>query len=111
MAIAIYSFILIFKKNSLLDNFMTLYDHTLASHSFRFKRLMLAYSNTEIEQTLRDARLLFEKLDRVLAEPTEATEAYRLKIEALAEVYKQQGDIQDLKTEVEDMYAKLIQLI
>ena len=44
-------------------NEMTLYSNTLASSGYRFKRLMLAYSNTEIdEQTLRNARLLFEKL-------------------------------------------------
>ena len=90
---------------------MTLYSDTLASHGYRFKRLMLAYSDTEIEQTLRDARLLFEKLDKVLDAPTETTEAYRLKIENLVEIYKQQGDIRDLKTEVEALYQQLQKLI
>ena len=90
---------------------MTLYSDTLASHGYRFKRLMLAYSDTEIEQTLRNARLLFEKLDKVLDAPTETTEAYRLKIENLVEIYKQQGDIRDLKTEVEALYQQLQKLI
>ena len=67
---------------------MTLYSDTLASHSYRFKRLMLAHSDTAIEQTLRNARLLFEKLDKVLDSPTEATEEYRLDIEKLAKAYK-----------------------
>ena len=49
---------------------MTLYSNTLASHSYRFKRLMLAHCDTAIEQTLRNARLLFEKLDKVLDSPT-----------------------------------------
>lgn len=86
---------------------MTLYADTLASHSYRFKRLMLAYTDTEIEQTLRNARLLFEKLDKVLDSPNEATEKYRLGIEDLVEIYKQQGDIRDLKAEVENMYEEL----
>ena len=90
---------------------MTLYSDTLASHGYRFKRLMLAYSDTEIEQTLRNARLLFEKLDKVLDAPTETTEAYRLKIENLVEIYKQQGDIRDLKNEVEARYQQLQKLI
>lgn len=90
---------------------MTLYSDTLASHSYRFKRLMLAYSDTEIEQTLRNARLLFEKLDEVLDAPTEATEAYRLKIENMVEIYKQQDNIDDLKAEVENMYEQLKKLI
>jgi len=72
---------------------------------------MLAYSDTQIEQTLRNARLLFEKLDKVLDAPTEATEAYRLKIENLVEVYKQQDDIQGLKDEIEDLYEGLKKLI
>ena len=72
---------------------------------------MLAYTNTEIEQTLRNARLLFEKLDKVLDTPTKATEAYRLKIEDLVEVYKQQGDIRGLKSEVENLYEQLQKLI
>ena len=86
---------------------MTLYSDTLASHSYRFKRLMLAYTDTEIEQTLRDARLLFEKLDKVLDSPNEATEKYRLRIENLVETYKQQSDIQNIKNEVENMYEEL----
>lgn len=90
---------------------MTLYSDTLASHGYRFKRLMLAYSDTEIEQTLRNARLLFEKLDKVLDAPTETTEAYRLKIENLVEIYKQQGDIRDLKNKVEALYQQLQKLI
>ena len=53
---------------------MTLYSDTLASYSYRFKRLMLTYSDTAIEQTLRNARLLFEKLDKILDSPNEATE-------------------------------------
>ena len=89
---------------------MALYSDTLASYSYRFKRLMLAYSDTEIEQTLRNARLLFEKLDKVLDTPTKATEAYRLKIENLVEIYKQQDDIQDLKSEVETLYEQLHKL-
>ena len=72
---------------------------------------MLAYSDTEIEQTLRNARLLFEKLDEVLDAPTEATEAYRLKIENMVEIYKQQDNIDDLKAEVENMYEQLKKLI
>ena len=90
---------------------MALYSDTLASYSYRFKRLMLAYANTEIEQTLRNARLLFEKLDKVLDVPTEATEAYRLRIENLVEIYQQQGDIRDLKAEVEPLYEQLQKLI
>ena len=72
---------------------------------------MLAYSNTEIEQILRDARLLFEKLDKVLNAPTKTTEAYRLKIENLVEIYKQQDNIQNLKAEVEALYEQLQKLI
>ena len=90
---------------------MTLYSDTLASHSYRFKRLMLAYTDTEIEQTLRNARLLFEKLDKVLDSPNKATEEYRLKIEDLVEVYKRQGKIDNLRVEIENLYAQLKDLI
>ena len=90
---------------------MTLYADTLASHSYRFKRLMLAYVDSEIEQTLRNARLLFEKLDKVLDSPNEATEKYRLKIEDLAETYKQNDEIGNLKSEVESIYERLNKLI
>ena len=90
---------------------MTLYSDTLASHSYRFKRLMLAHSDTEIEQTLRNARLLFEKLDKVLDSPTEATEEYRLNIEKLVEVYKAREDITTLKTDLEHQYAELKKLL
>lgn len=89
---------------------MTLYSDTLASHSYRFKRLMLAHSNTEIEQTLRNARLLFEKLDKVLDAPTEATEKYRLNIEQLAEAYKAKEDITTLKAKIELQYVELNEL-
>ena len=90
---------------------MTLYSDSLASHSYRFKRLMLAHSDTEIEQTLRNARLLFEKLDKVLDSPTETTEKYRIGIEKLVEVYKAQEDITALKTNLEYQYADLKQLL
>ena len=90
---------------------MTLYSDTLISHSYRFKRLMLAFSNTEIEQTLRDARLLFEKLDKVLSSPTEATEKYRKSIERLAQAYNDKNDITQLKTDVEQQYAELNKLL
>ena len=90
---------------------MTLYSDTLASHSYRFKRLMLAYSDTELEQLLRDARLLFEKLDRVLEQPTAETENYRLKIEQLVDLFKNKQDISTLKTEIEEHYKKLSRLI
>lgn len=86
---------------------MTLYSNTLASHSYRFKRLMLAHTDTEIEQTLRNARLLFEKLDKVLDSPTNATETYRIGIEKLVDVYKMQGDITLLKADIERQYAEL----
>lgn len=89
---------------------MTLYSGTLASHSYRFKRLMLAYSNTEIEQLLRDARLLFEKLDKILDAPTEATENYRLNIENLTESYRNNKDISLLKAEIERQYFELKKL-
>ena len=72
---------------------------------------MLTYSDTEIEQTLRNARLLFEKLDKVLDSPNEATEKYRLDIEKLVEIYKQQGNIEDFKAEIERQYCELKQLI
>ena len=72
---------------------------------------MLAYNDTEIEQTLRDARLLFERLDKVLATPNELTEKYRLKIEELVEIYKQQNDFAEITAEVENMYAELSKLI
>ena len=89
---------------------MTLYSHTLASHSYRFKRLMLTYRDTEIEQTLRNARLLFEKLNKVLDSPNEVTEQYRLNIENLVEIYQQQGSIHDLKTTVDHQYDELKKL-
>ena len=90
---------------------MTLYSNTLASHSYRFKRLMLAHSNTAIEQTLRNARLLFEKLDKVLDSPTEATEKYRLSIEDLAKAYKMQEDITVLKADLESQHKELSKLL
>ena len=90
---------------------MTLYSDTLASHSYRFKRLMLTYSDTEIEQTLRHARLLFEKLDKVLDSPNEATEEYRLNIEKLVKTYKAREDINALKAEIEKQYDELKELL
>ena len=90
---------------------MTLYSNTLASHSYRFKRLMLTYSNTDIEQTLRNARLLFEKLNKALDSPNEATEEYRLNIEKLVDIYKQQGNIDALKAEVENQHDRLKKLM
>ena len=90
---------------------MTLYSNTLASHSYRFKRLMLTYRNTEIEQLLRDARLLFERLDKVLESPNDDTEAYRLKIEKLVESFAQHQDISLLKTELQSQYSKLNNLL
>ena len=90
---------------------MTLYSDTLASHSYRFKRLMLAHCDTAIEQTLRNARLLFEKLDKVLDSPTEATEKYRLSIERLAEAYKMQEEITELQADVESQYIELNKLL
>ena len=72
---------------------------------------MLTYSDTAIEQTLRNARLLFEKLDKILDSPNEATEKYRLNIENLVEIYQQQGNINDLKTKVEHQYEELKKLI
>jgi len=115
--IAIYNFyrcsqitFAFFRTNFKIDRlltYMTLYADTLASHSYRFKRLMLAYSNSEIEQTLRNARLLFEKLDKALDSPNETTEKYRLRIENLVEIYRQQGEIEDLKAEIEGLYEEL----
>ena len=90
---------------------MSLYSDTLASHSYRFKRLMLAYSNTEIEQLLRDARLLFEKLDRVLDAPTTETENYRLAIEQIVNLFQQKKDISVLKAEISDRTQSLKKLI
>ena len=90
---------------------MTLYSDTLASHSYRFKRLMLTYSDTTIEQTLRNARLLLEKLDKVLDSPNEATEEYRINIEKLVEAYKQKDSISDLKAEIENQHSKLKKLL
>lgn len=72
---------------------------------------MLAYNHTEIEQTLRNARLLFEKLAKVLDSPTEATEKYRLSIEQLVEVYKVHGDIIQLRTDLESQYVELSKLL
>ena len=90
---------------------MSLYDETIAAHSYRFKRLMLAYSDTNIEQILRNARLLFEKLDKVLDSSNEATESYRQNIEKLVEQYKNKRDITELKTEIETQYTELYQLL
>ena len=89
---------------------MALYDDTLAAHSYRFKRLMLSYRGTEIEQLLRDARLLFEKLDKVLDSPSEATESYRLKIEELVENY-QENATSELKEQIQTEYAELTKLL
>jgi|GEM_PF-2184076 len=90
---------------------MTLYSDTLASHSYRFKRLMLTYRNTEIEQLLRDARLLFEKLDKVLDAPTAQTEDYRIALEQTVELFKNKEDILAWKTEISDLYRKLQKLV
>ncbi|MBE9045758.1 hypothetical protein IQ255_15310 [Pleurocapsales cyanobacterium LEGE 10410] len=90
---------------------MALYSNTLASHSYRFKRLMLTYTDTEIEQTLRNARLLFEKLDKILDSPTEATETYRLNIEKLVDSYKMDDDLTLLQAEIELQYAELNKLL
>ena len=90
---------------------MTLYSDTLASHSYRFKRLMLAWGDTEIEQTLRNARLLFEKLDKVLDSPTAGTETYRVCVERLVKAYKMGDDITLLKADVDNQYAELKKLI
>ena len=90
---------------------MTLYSDTLASHSYRFKRLMLAYSNTEIEQLLRDARLLFEKLDRVLDKPTTETEDYRIAIEQIVDLFEKKEDISVLKTKISDRHRELKRLL
>ena len=90
---------------------MTLYDNTLASHSYRFKRLMLAYADTEIEQLLRNSRLLFEKLDKVLDAPNKATETYRLEIEELVEVYQTQGNIKMLQAKLQRQYLELQKLV
>lgn len=72
---------------------------------------MLAHSDPEIEQTLRNARLLFEKLDKVLDSPTEATEKYRLSIENLVKSYKANDDIGRLKADVESQYDSLKMLL
>ncbi len=93
-----------------MTNEVTLYSDTLASSGYRFKRLMLAYSNTEIEQTLRNARLLFEKLDKVLDSPTTATETYRVCVEKLVEAYKTHNDITLLKANVDSQYTELKKL-
>lgn len=90
---------------------MALYSNSLASHSYRFKRLMLTYTHTEIEQTLRNARLLFEKLDKVLDSPTEATEKYRLSIEQLVKVYQMHGDITQFQADLESQYIELSKLL
>ena len=89
---------------------MTLYSDTLRSHSYRFKRLMLTYTDTEIEPLLRNARLLFEKLDKVLDAPTEATENYRLNIEKLTESYRIRNDIKLLKADIEQQHFQLKKL-
>ena len=73
---------------------------------------MLAYADTEIEQTLRNARLLFEQLDKVLDSPTEATEKYRESIEQLVETFKAgNNDISTLKADVERQYNELERLL
>ena len=90
---------------------MALYDETIAAHSYRFKRLMLAYRHTDIEQLLRNARLLFEKLDKVLESPNEATESYRHNIEKLVEQYKNKKDISKLIAEIETQYEDLSELL
>ena len=90
---------------------MTLYSNSLASNSYRFKRLMLAYNNTEIEQILRNSRLLFEKLDKVLDSPTTATETYRVSVERLVDAYKSHNDITLLKADVDSQYAELKKLV
>ena len=90
---------------------MALYDETIAAHSYRFKRLMLAYRHTDIEQLLRDARLLFEKLDKVLDSPDEATETYRRNIEKLVKQYKNEEDLSLLTIEIETQYAELSKLL
>lgn len=72
---------------------------------------MLAYTQTEIEQTLRNARLLFEKLDKVLDLPTEATERYRLSIEQLVKVYQMHGDITQFQADLESQYIELSKLL
>lgn len=68
---------------------------------------MLAYSNTEIEQYLRDARLLFEELDQVLDAPTPETNAYRCDIEMMVNEFKNRRDISRLKSKITDRYWKL----
>ena len=90
---------------------MALYDNSLASQSYRFKRLMLTYPNTNIEQLLRDARLLFEKLSKILDSPTEATKNYRLNIEKLVESYQAQEDITLLQAKIEAQYSELAKLL
>ncbi|MEY2833986.1 MAG: hypothetical protein RLZZ574_3245 [Cyanobacteriota bacterium] len=72
---------------------------------------MLTYTHTEIEQTLRNARLLFEKLDKVLDSPTEATEKYRLSIEQLVKVYQMHGDITQFKADLESQSIELSKLL
>lgn len=72
---------------------------------------MLAFTDTEIEQTLRNARLLFEQLDKVLECPTEATEKYRLNIEELVKVYREQNSITTLKRNIERQYEELNKLL
>jgi hypothetical protein len=72
---------------------------------------MLAHSDTEIEQTLRNARLLFEKLAKVLDSTTEATENYRISIEQLVAAYKAREDLTAFKRNVEHQYAELSKLL
>lgn len=72
---------------------------------------MLAYNNTEIEQILRNSRLLFEKLDKVLDSPTTATETYRVSVERLVDAYKSHNDITLLKADVDSQYAELKKLV
>jgi RNase P subunit RPR2 len=72
---------------------------------------MLAYTDTEIERILRNARLLFEKLDRVLDSPNDATETYRMSIEKLVDFYKIQKNITSLKADIERQYTELQKLL
>ena len=72
---------------------------------------MLAYRDTEIEQLLRDARLLFEKLNKVLDRPTPKTEAYRIAIEQIVELFNNKEDISALKIEITLQYRELEKLI
>lgn len=72
---------------------------------------MLACSQTEIEQTIRNARLLFEKLAKVLDSPTEETEKYRMNIENLVAAHKAHENITQLKTELASQHLELSKLL